>query len=247
MSSEKKFGPLRMLLKTLGLSQEAVDDVVDWIVDLLAGDSKELYGSQYPYNLRDDFLSAAELSFYKVLTTALNGDAIICTKVGLGDLFWVSPKDKTIYRTYTNKIDRKHVDFLLCDPTTMRPLVGIELDDKSHQRADRRERDEFVDGVFKAANLQLVHVPARRAYKTAEVAAALKPYLSSISGQEARSAENHTQPPESLIQQTPSCPKCGSEMVLRTAKSGPNAGNQFWGCSNYPQCRGIINHVDNPS
>lgn len=37
------------------------------------------------------------------------------------------------------------------------------------------------------------------------------------------------------------CPKCGSSMVLRTAKSGPNAGNKFWGCSAYPRCRVIQN------
>ena len=33
------------------------------------------------------------------------------------------------------------------------------------------------------------------------------------------------------------CPKCGSKMVLRTTKRGPNAGDQFWGCSAYPKCR----------
>jgi len=33
------------------------------------------------------------------------------------------------------------------------------------------------------------------------------------------------------------CPACGSVMVLRTAKRGTNAGNQFWGCSRYPACR----------
>lgn len=33
------------------------------------------------------------------------------------------------------------------------------------------------------------------------------------------------------------CPKCGAEMVLRTATRGTNAGNQFWGCSNFPSCR----------
>jgi restriction system protein len=33
------------------------------------------------------------------------------------------------------------------------------------------------------------------------------------------------------------CPKCGNSMVLRTSKRGKNAGNQFWGCSGYPQCR----------
>ena len=37
---------------------------------------------------------------------------------------------------------------------------------------------------------------------------------------------------------TPLCPECGSPMVLRTAKRGPKAGSQFWGCSGYPRCRG---------
>ena len=33
------------------------------------------------------------------------------------------------------------------------------------------------------------------------------------------------------------CPLCGAEMVLRTAKKGPNAGEKFWGCSAFPKCR----------
>lgn len=37
------------------------------------------------------------------------------------------------------------------------------------------------------------------------------------------------------------CPKCGGELILRKAKRGPNTGNQFYGCSNYPKCRYIKN------
>ena len=37
------------------------------------------------------------------------------------------------------------------------------------------------------------------------------------------------------------CPKCGSSMVLRKAKRGQNAGGEFWGCSKFPKCRGVIN------
>jgi len=33
------------------------------------------------------------------------------------------------------------------------------------------------------------------------------------------------------------CPLCGSEMVLRTATKGLNAGKKFWGCSAFPKCR----------
>lgn len=36
----------------------------------------------------------------------------------------------------------------------------------------------------------------------------------------------------------PSCPKCNSQMVLRTARRGANAGGEFWGCTRYPACKG---------
>lgn len=36
----------------------------------------------------------------------------------------------------------------------------------------------------------------------------------------------------------PACPQCGSAMVIRTAKKGQKAGEQFYGCTRYPACRG---------
>jgi len=43
---------------------------------------------------------------------------------------------------------------------------------------------------------------------------------------------------QGAMEKTPSCPQCGADMVLRTAKRGCNAGQQFWGCSAFPRCRG---------
>lgn len=40
------------------------------------------------------------------------------------------------------------------------------------------------------------------------------------------------------------CPKCGKQLVLRTARRGANAGRQFYGCSNFPKCRFIMNIAD---
>ncbi len=37
----------------------------------------------------------------------------------------------------------------------------------------------------------------------------------------------------------PECPECGKPMARRTARSGRNAGRNFWGCTDYPKCRGI--------
>ncbi len=39
------------------------------------------------------------------------------------------------------------------------------------------------------------------------------------------------------------CPKCGSIMVLRTAKSGPYAGKQFYGCQRYPTCKHVVSYA----
>lgn len=41
--------------------------------------------------------------------------------------------------------------------------------------------------------------------------------------------------------QNPFCPKCGSKMILRTAKTGKYTGSKFWGCSSFPKCKSIIN------
>jgi hypothetical protein len=38
----------------------------------------------------------------------------------------------------------------------------------------------------------------------------------------------------------PTCPKCGTTMVLRTSKRGDTKGNSFWGCPGYPKCRSLI-------
>ncbi|OZG41068.1 nuclease [Aeromonas sp. A35_P] len=50
-------------------------------------------------------------------------------------------------------------------------------------------------------------------------------------------------PPAAIHQancQCPMCPNCGNPMVLRTASRSDNKGNQFWGCSDFPKCRGTI-------
>jgi hypothetical protein len=119
---------------------------------------------------------------------------------------------------------------LLCDPLTARPLVAIELDDQSHNRADRQLRDKFVDGVFAAAALPLVHVAVRPQYNVEKVRNFMKAKVEAA-------PVNETEPAEPVY---PLCPDCNTPMILRTAKRGSKAGNQFWGCANYPQCKVTI-------
>ena len=182
------------------------------------------------YRVRADFLSTAELSFLRTAQIALSSRFAIMVKVNLADVFFSPSKDQGA----RNRIDRKHVDFLLCDPQTLRPMLGIELDDASHQRADRVERDRFVDGVFASAGLPLVHFPVRAAYVNADIVAAIEGALKST--QPAHTAPVANTTPDGV----PLCPRCAVPMVRRSATRGANAGGEFFGCTNYPRCREII-------
>jgi predicted RNA-binding Zn-ribbon protein involved in translation (DUF1610 family) len=231
MSSEK-LSIIRGPLKFLGLSDEAIDKVTDFISDLLFEKDEKSSNIEYPYHLVDEFISPAELNLFFNLKAVVGDSTHIFSKVKLSDLFYAKTGDYGKNRSYTNRIDRKHVDFLLCNVKTLQPILGIELDDKSHQRADRQERDDFVNHVFEAAKLPLLHVSVQRGYSQNELKSKLSAYLSHtpISNKQ----------PEQLRESSPRCPKCGSEMILRTAKRGDNQGGRFWGCSKYPECRGIL-------
>lgn len=57
----------------------------------------------------------------------------------------------------------------------------------------------------------------------------------------AHRAQQKRFPEERTTSQSPGCPQCGQPMVLRTAHSGKNTGKSFWGCTAYPDCRGLLN------
>lgn len=232
--ADSKLSFLRTILKPLGLSDESIDKTIEFISDLLfEKDEQSLSKVDYPYHLCEEFLTPAELNFFLNLKSAIAESAQIFAKVKLSDLFYAKAGDFGENRSYMNRIDRKHIDFLLCNSKTLKPILGIELDDKSHQRADRQERDEFVNHVFQAAELPLIHISVQRGYSQNELKAKLSGYISITK----TSVEQPDKVPDSL----PRCPKCGSEMILRTAKRGDNQGGKFWGCSKYPECRGILN------
>lgn len=43
--------------------------------------------------------------------------------------------------------------------------------------------------------------------------------------------------PAKAVGRANQCPKCGKEMVIRTARQGGKAGQKFWGCKGFPGCR----------
>lgn len=129
----------------------------------------------FPYKVTRSLLQPSELVFYRSLVSVVGKRALICPKVRLGDVFFVVDFKENLPHYF--RIAKKHVDFLLCNPQTIKPIVGIELDDEGHQQADRKERDRFIKRVFEAAGLPLVHIPVQPRYNAHELAKRLTPYL----------------------------------------------------------------------
>ena len=193
--------------------------------------------------MRDDFLSPVELSYFHVLKSVLGSKAAVCAKVRLADLLFVTSKDN--YISHFNRIAPRHIDFLICNPTMMEPILAIELDDSSHSHTRRMERDRFLDEAMAAAGFPLLRVSAQRQYSQQQVIDQLKPYL--LKPKPSQPEKDVTElvtpqeaPPEKQAGAVPSCPKCGIPMVLRVAKKGEYKGKRFYGCTNYPQCRELL-------
>jgi len=92
----------------------------------------------HAYYLRQSLFTPAEAAFLPVLESALPPGIRVFGKVRLEDVLGVrSDLDRGEGQAARNRINRKHVDFLLVRSGTLAPVAGIELDDRSHDAADR--------------------------------------------------------------------------------------------------------------
>ena len=117
-----------------------------------------------PYVLKRYLMSKAERSFFGALEQVTDSSKYyIFPQVSLNNLVTVE-KGTGSFQAFHNKVDRKSVDFVLFDRSAVSPVLAIELDDSSHDREDRQERDAFVDRVLAKAGLPLLHVRVQTAY-----------------------------------------------------------------------------------
>lgn len=193
-----------------------------------------------PYKKRDDFLSASELSFYQTLGTFLENKVTICPKVAVKEIVFIGNGVGKEYMKFFNYIAKKHVDFVLCDARTMQVMCAVELDDKSHQREARKQRDAFVDRVLATSQIPLFHIKTQSGYTREDLKEILNCFLPE-EPTKLEIADEIAIKTETFQEEIndPICPKCNIPMVKRKATQGANSGKEFYGCSNYPKCREI--------
>lgn len=198
-----------------------------------SGDSATV--DEFPYQQAGHLFTPAERSFLGVLDQALAGRARVFGKVRVGDV--ISPR-KGLQRgassTARNKIDRKHFDFVLCDPSDLSVMCVVELDDKSHLAKSRQERDDLLLGACKAAGIPMIQVPAKAAYTISAVA---ELFSGLLPASDRVATDSMIQAPMASVDNSNNCPKCAASLVRRTVKKGEHAGKKILACSTYPACR----------
>ncbi len=111
--------------------------------------------SPYHYKRRDFLMSRAEHEFFDVLAEAVKAQYYVFPQVHLATILdhkVVGQNWKGAFR----HIDEKSVDFVLCDKAYIKPLLAIELDDRTHENDNRKERDGVVESILKEAGLPLL-------------------------------------------------------------------------------------------
>lgn len=107
-----------------------------------------------PYR-RKPLLTAWERRAMSVMTGQLYPGLHICPQVRLADLLTIFPGDPRIKMRALNRVAMKSIDFIIVDITSGEAVLGIELDDRSHDREDRQQRDAFINAVFQEVGVPL--------------------------------------------------------------------------------------------
>lgn len=110
---------------------------------------------RYVYSRKKSVMTGAEWSFFKRLSTLAAGQYFVFPQIHLSSLVKNETKGR-YYKLAFQRINRRSVDFVLCDKQTGNIEYAIELDDWSHDSESRRYRDEMVERLLQEAKIPLV-------------------------------------------------------------------------------------------
>jgi hypothetical protein len=171
-------------------------------------------------------LTQPELACFNTLDSVAGKDYYIMAKVSLGDIAVIK---KGVDQSRLKKASKSHIDFILCDRTTLAVVCAIELEDigsAASSRKDTRSAD-----LLQEVGVMVFRLPVRTTYSMPEIQQMLTPYL-----------KGQSPSPDEMVATVSmeafrSCKTCKERMVLKRAKSGKYKGVLFWVCSRYPACK----------
>lgn len=152
--------------------------VVFIVFVVLKNTSGKKPSSKYSYTKKKFLISRAEHEFYVALVEAVGGEFYIFAQVHLPTLLDHKVKGQNWQGAFSH-INRKSVDFVLCDKSYISPILAIELDDKSHLSEDRQQRDGEIERILSEAGMPLLRIENHGSFSSSDLAISIKQKLTS--------------------------------------------------------------------
>lgn len=111
--------------------------------------------SLYRYMPKAAIMTRAEGRFFERLTHVTGDRFFVMPQAHLSSFLDHKIKGQNWHAAFST-INGKSVDFLLVEKTTLRPAIAIELDDWSHSKEERVDRDYRVTELLTNAGIMLV-------------------------------------------------------------------------------------------
>ena len=137
---------------------------------------------KYQYKHKDFFLTRAEHECYDALVEAVGQEYRIFAQVHLPTLVDSKVVGQNWHGAFRH-ISEKSVDFVLCDKAYLSPKLAIELDDKSHERPERIERDEEVERILREAGVPLLRLENHGSFSPSDFSEKIKLALNNSGAQ----------------------------------------------------------------
>lgn len=110
---------------------------------------------KYRYQCKDYLMTKAENDFFNIIIDSVGSQYYVFPQVHLSAVFNHKIKGQNRKAAFSY-INQKSVDYIVCDKQYRKPLLGIELDDWSHDGDIRKQRDMNVEYIFREAGLPLL-------------------------------------------------------------------------------------------
>lgn len=149
------------------------------VKELLEGKVKEKNKKPlYKYKKKDFLITRAEHEFFDILVEIVGDKYHVFTQVHLPTILDHKVTNGQNWKGAFSHINGKSVDFVICDKSYIKPLLAIELDDKSHEKLDRIERDSEVERMLLDAEMSLLRFKNSGSFDKEEIKTELKKFLS---------------------------------------------------------------------
>ena len=121
------------------------------------------HSNEGAYAKRPSVLSPSEQRFLAALEKVVGDRYRILCQVRVADVI------SSAGQGARNRVQSKSFDFVLCDVSTTEALLVIELNDSTHERSDRIERDFLLTHICQSIGLPIIFQPVQFSYDVFEL------------------------------------------------------------------------------